>query len=288
MPPATDDSSIADCYYHPNDCSYRLGPLVNRRARIFVKSIGIGLIVLTAFLVLRYVQSSPGNDLIPPASTSSVTMVVPTPSLQSTLPANAVPVDLVRIVDGDTIVVRIKGESGQETVRLIGIDTPETKKPNTPVQCYGKEATAFTTKLLTGKKIWLEPDKSNRDQYGRLLRYVWVESGSSYLLANEEIVTLGFGTAGDYPPDTHYHKRLFAALDNARSHQLGIWGSCELKAQGTFVPGAPDWWTGGDLDCADFASQKDAQAFFEAMGGPENDPDSLDEDGDGVVCRSLP
>ena len=62
----------------------------------------------------------------------------------------------------------------------------------------------------------------------------------------------------------------------------------ELKAQGTFVPGAPDWWTGGDLDCADFASQKDAQAFFEAMGGPENDPDSLDEDGDGVVCRSLP
>ncbi len=108
-------------------------------------------------------------------------MVVPTPSLQSTLPANAVPADLVRIVDGDTIVVRIKGESGQETVRLIGIDTPETKKPNTPVQCYGKEATAFTTKLLTGKKIWLESDKSNRDQYGRLLRYVWVENGSSYL-----------------------------------------------------------------------------------------------------------
>ena len=65
-------------------------------------------------------------------------------------------------------------------------------------------------------------------------------------------------------------------------------GSCEVQAMGTVVPGAPDWWTGGDLDCADFASQHDAQAFFEAMGGPENDPHNLDENGDGVVCRSRP
>ncbi len=261
---------------------------MGRRLRIFAQLIGVVLVVLAAILILRSVQSSTGSDVTPPASTSLVTTGVPTASLESTLPANAVPAELVRIVDGDTIVVRINGESGQETVRLIGIDTPETKKPNTPVQCYGKEATAFTTKLLSGKKIWLEHDVSNRDQYGRLLRYVWVESGSSYLLANEEIVSLGYGTAGDYPPDTHYHKRLFAALENARSHGIGMWGSCELKAQGTLVPGAPDWWTGGDLDCADFASQKDAQAFFKAMGGPGKDPDNLDEDGDGVVCRSRP
>jgi micrococcal nuclease len=265
-----------------------LGILVRRRIRIFFEVIGVVLIVLAAMLIWRNLQDDSGSAPTPPSATSSVARPAPTASVQSSLPASAVPAELVRIVDGDTIVVKIEGDSGQETVRLIGIDTPETKKPNTPVQCFGKEASAFTTALLTGKKIWLEPDVSNRDRYGRLLRYVWVDSGSSYLLANEEIVSLGYGTAGDYPPDTHYHNRLFAALDHARSQQLGMWGSCELKAQGTLAPGAPDWWTGGDLDCADFASQKDAQSFFEAMGGPGEDPDNLDEDGDGVVCRSLP
>ena len=282
-----DDSPIAGCYYHPNDCSYRLGLFVNRRLRIVVELTGVVLIVLSALLIWRYVQNDAHSDPTPTVAISSAAGSNPATSAQSSLPANAVPAELVRIVDGDTIVVRINGESGQETVRLIGIDTPETKKPNTPIQCYGKEASTFTTALLTGKKIWLEPDTSNRDQYGRLLRYVWVESGSSYLFANEEIVSLGFGTAADYPPDTHYHKRLFAALDRARSQNLGMWGSCEAQALGTFVPGAPSWWTGGDLDCADFATQKDAQSFFEAMGGPVKDPDNLDEDGDGFVCRSL-
>ena len=261
---------------------------MGRRLRIFVELIGVVLVILAAILIWSYLQDNSEGDIPPSATSSSGTSFVPTASLQSTLPAGAIPAELVRVVDGDTIVVRIDGESGQETVRLIGIDTPETKKPDTPIQCYGKEASAFTTSLLTGKKLWLEPDKTNRDQYGRLLRYVWVENGTSYLFANEEIVALGYGTASDYPPDTHYHNRLFAALDNARSQGVGMWGLCELQAMGTFVPGAPDWWTGGDLDCADFASQKDAQAFFEAMGGPREDPDNLDEDGDGVVCRSLP
>ena len=260
---------------------------MGRRLRIYVELTGVVLIVLAALLIWRSLQGISDSDPSPFAPTSSVTVSVPTAALQSSLPANAIPAELVRVVDGDTIVVRIEGESGQETVRLIGIDTPETKKPNAPVQCYGKEATAFTTNLLSGKRIWLEPDTSNRDQYGRLLRYVWVENGTSYLFANEDIVSLGYGTAGDYPPDTRYHDRLFAALDRARSQELGMWGACELQAMGTFVPGAPDWWTGGDLDCSDFASQDDAQAFFEAMGGPGKDPDNLDEDGDGIVCRSL-
>jgi micrococcal nuclease len=260
------------------------GNIVNRRARIAV----VILICLAAILIWKYPESNSDKSPTPTAASSFATHSVPSSTELSSLPASAVPAELVRVVDGDTIVVRTDGKSGQETVRLIGIDTPETKKPNTPVQCYGKEASAFTTTLLTGKKIWLEQDTSNRDQYGRLLRYVWVESGSSYLFANEEIVGLGYANAGDYPPDTHYHDRLFAALNSARSQGLGMWGSCELQAMGTVVPGAPDWWTGGDLDCADFASQQDAQAFFEAMGGPKKDPDNLDENGDGVVCRSLP
>ena len=259
---------------------------MGRRLRSIAGTAAALIIAVTAIAIIFYLQTNRDEQNASPTSTA-IAQVVPTAAMQASLPSGAVPAELVRIVDGDTIVVRISGRSGQETVRLIGIDTPETKKPDTPVQCYGKEATSYTTELLTGKKIWLERDVSDRDHYGRLLRYVWVEQGSSYLLANEEIVRQGFGTAGDYPPDTRYHDRLFAALANARNQKLGMWGSCELAAEGTIVPGAPSWWTGGDLDCADFASQPDAQAFFEAMGGPADDPHNLDPDGDGVVCRSL-
>ena len=245
------------------------------------------IIAVAAIAIIFLLQTSSGTQRATPTS-ATVANALPTAALQASLPSGAKPAELVRIVDGDTIVVRISGQSGQETVRLVGIDTPETKKPDTPVQCYGKEATSYTTKLLTGQKIWLERDVSDRDQYGRLLRYVWIEQGGAYLLANEQIVALGYGTARDYHPDTRYHDRLFAALANARTQRLGMWGSCELAAKGTIVPGAPSWWTGGDLNCADFPTQKDAQAFFEAMGGPERDPDRLDPDGDGVVCRSRP
>lgn len=259
---------------------------MGRRLRSIAGIAAAVIIALAAITVIFYLQANPEKQNAPATSTSAANPA-PTAATQASLPAGAVPAQLVRIIDGDTIVVHISGQSGEETVRLIGIDTPETKKPDTPVQCYGREATAFTTQLLTGKKIWLERDVSDRDHYGRLLRYIWVEQGSSYLLANEEIVRLGFGAAGDYPPDTRYHDRLFAALDHARSQRLGMWGACELAAEGTIVPGAPSWWTGGDLDCADFANQAAAQAFFEAMGGPAKDPHNLDPDGDGVVCRSL-
>src|SRR5438128_5228314 len=73
---------------------------------------------------------------------------------------------VTRVVDGDTIIV------GDERVRLIGVDTPETKKPGTPVQCFGKKATAFTKRLVEHRKVTLERDAEERDRYGRLLAYV--------------------------------------------------------------------------------------------------------------------
>lgn len=260
---------------------------MGRRLRSIAGIAAALIIAVAAIAIIFLLQTNPGKPGALSA-TPVVAGVAPTAVSQASLPSGAAPAELVRIIDGDTIVVRFPGQSGQETVRLIGIDTPETKKPDTPVQCYGKEATSYTTNLLTGQKIWLERDVSDRDQYGRLLRYVWIKQGASYLLANEQIVALGYGTASDYHPDTRYHDRLFAALANARDQHLGMWGSCELAAEGTIVPGAPSWWTGGDLDCADFATQKDAQAFFEAMGGPQKDPHRLDPDGDGIVCRRLP
>lgn len=85
---------------------------------------------------------------------------------------------VVKIVDGDTIKVKIGGST--ETVRLIGVDTPETVHPNRPVEYFGKEASAFTKRMANGKSVRLEddPECTNRDKYGRLLRYVYLPDGT--------------------------------------------------------------------------------------------------------------
>jgi Micrococcal nuclease (thermonuclease) homologs len=77
-----------------------------------------------------------------------------------------------RVVDGDTVVVILDGK--QERVRMIGVDTPETVKPNTPPQPYGKEASDHTKRELTGKTVWLEFDASPTDRYQRWLAYIWL------------------------------------------------------------------------------------------------------------------
>jgi len=95
-----------------------------------------------------------------------------------------------RVVDGDTIIVRYRGKT--ERVRLIGVDTPETVHPNKPVEYFGKEASAFTKKLLpAGTRVRLEFDWQPRDKYGRLLAYVYV--GTTFV--NAEIVRQGYGHA---------------------------------------------------------------------------------------------
>src|SRR5512139_3444458 len=85
---------------------------------------------------------------------------------------------VVRVVDGDTIKVKIGRVT--ETVRLIGVDTPETVHPNRPVEYFGREASTFTKRKAQGKRVWLEddPECTNRDRYGRLLRYVYLPDGT--------------------------------------------------------------------------------------------------------------
>lgn len=105
----------------------------------------------------------------------------------SEVPAVLFPV--VAIVDGDTIKVSIDGNV--ETLRLIGIDTPETKDPRKPVQCFGKEASAKAAELLSGRRVRLEtdPTQGDRGEYGRLLRYLWREDG---LFFNEWMIRNGY------------------------------------------------------------------------------------------------
>lgn len=130
---------------------------------------------------------------------------------------------VVRDVDGDTIVVSMDGKD--ETVRFIGVDTPETHKPNTPVQCFGPQASDFTSKAVTGKTVRLVADPTNddRDKYGRLLRYVYLEDGS---LLDQTLVSQGYGFAYISFP---FQKKadFIAAQTAAQTAKLGLWTTCQ-------------------------------------------------------------
>jgi micrococcal nuclease len=135
---------------------------------------------------------------------------------------------VTHVIDGDTIDVRIGGRD--ERIRLIGIDTPETKKPNTPIQCYGPEASAFTAALLpVGTPVRIERDVVGRDDYGRLLGYVYLADGATNAdstFVNMEIIRQGYARPLSIAPNT-VHAREFAAAANAADDEgLGLWSAC--------------------------------------------------------------
>ena len=180
---------------------------------------------------------------------------------------------VAKVVDGDTIVL----QDGR-TLRYIGIDTPETVDPRKSVQCFGEEAAAKNRQLVEGKDVRLEKDVSEVDRYGRLLRYVYVGD----LFVNDVLVREGYAYASAYPPDIKYQQQFMQAQLEATENKKGLWSVCEdsqLKVKGTNTT---------DMDCTDFPTQEQAQAFFISQGGPGKDPHRLDSDSDGVVCESLP
>ncbi len=123
-----------------------------------------------------------------------------------------------RVIDGDTIIVSKPGEEDQR-VRLIGVDTPETVKPNTPVQPYGKAASDYTKKHLTGQQVRLEYDREKNDRYGRTLAYVWLgDDMFNVMLAKE-----GLARAKFYPPNDKYRILIEQAQKEAQKKQLNIW-----------------------------------------------------------------
>lgn len=132
-------------------------------------------------------------------------------------------VSVVRVVDGDTIVARLPG--GEKSIRLIGIDTPETVDPRKPVQCFGREASERTKALLPpGTAIRLERDVEARDHYGRLLAYVHrVDDGTFVNLALAEE---GYAQPLTIPPNVAYSARFSAAAADARQQGRGLWGAC--------------------------------------------------------------
>jgi micrococcal nuclease len=131
---------------------------------------------------------------------------------------------IVRVVDGDTVVARLPG--GDENVRLIGIDTPETVDPRKPVQCFGKEASARTKALLPpGTAIRLERDVEARDRYGRLLAYVYRAEDGTFV--NLALAQEGYAQPLTIPPNVAYASQFSAAAAGARTAGRGLWGTCQ-------------------------------------------------------------
>ncbi len=125
-----------------------------------------------------------------------------------------------RVVDGDTIRVRVEGRD--EPVRLVGIDTPESVKPGEPVECYAKQASKFNERLVTGRRVRLRVGRERTDRYGRLLAYVY--AGDEFV--NAALVRGGYARTLTIPPNIA-HAGLFHRLARAAGRAgRGLWRAC--------------------------------------------------------------
>jgi micrococcal nuclease len=130
---------------------------------------------------------------------------------------------VVRVVDGDTILVALGGR--RERVRYIGMDTPETVKPRTPVQCFGKKASAENRRLVAGRDVRLVADAEARDRYGRMLAYVYRASDGMFI--NAELVQRGYATPLSIRPNVRFAARFRTLAREARRGGRGLWSACE-------------------------------------------------------------
>jgi len=196
---------------------------------------------------------------------------------------------VVSVTDGDTIHVDIDGT--EYRLRYIGIDSPETNDPRSPVEWMGREASQANERLVGGKQVVLEKDVSDVDRFGRLLRYVWLRENGGWLMVNEELVRQGYAEASTYPPDVKYTDRLFEAMRDATDAGLGLWGAPEAPAP---TPSSPAGGSGSncdpsypdvcippsppDLDCGDIS--------FRRFTVVPPDPHRFDGDHNGIGCES--
>ena len=129
---------------------------------------------------------------------------------------------VVRVVDGDTI--RVGLPSGEEPVRYIGIDTPESVKPGAPVECFAKRASEYNERLVAGERVRLVYDIERRDRYGRLLAYVY--RARDGLFVNAELVRRGYATAVTFPPNVAHEREFRRLARRARMSGRGLWSEC--------------------------------------------------------------
>lgn len=184
----------------------------SRRRR---RRLGVLLVIFAAVGAVWWGLPRPGP--IDPVDTESA------PGAPVRPPSAAGPVPVERVVDGDTIIVLRDG--AEERVRLLGIDTPESVKPDSPVECFGPEASARTAELLTGRSVWLESDPTQDpvDQYGRTLAYAWLDEST---LVNLLLVAEGYAYEYTYDIPGVHQVAFASAQDDASAAGLGLWGTC--------------------------------------------------------------
>lgn len=136
--------------------------------------------------------------------------------------ANKFPAKVIRVIDGDTVEIEYDGLDGKVTdrLRLIGVDTPETVHPTKSVEPYGKEASDFTTNALTNRHVMIEKDIAERDNYGRLLAYIYLESGSMF---NAMLTVDGYAQPLTIPPSDRWTELFTHLSADARSNDRGLW-----------------------------------------------------------------
>jgi micrococcal nuclease len=132
---------------------------------------------------------------------------------------------VLKVIDGDTIKVLISNK--EDMVRLIGIDSPEVVDDKKPVQCFGKEASSKAEEILNGKTIILESDltQGNRDEYGRLLRYVFLEDGTNF---DKFMISEGYAREYTFKGSSYkYQSEFIRAEEKAKEENKGLWKACE-------------------------------------------------------------
>lgn len=205
---------------------------------------------------------------------------------------------VVKVVDGDTLAILMNGQS--QTIRLIGIDTPETVHPSKPVECFGLEASNKAKEILTGTQVSIETDliQGTYDRYNRLLAYVILEDGTNF---NKFMIEEGYGYEYTYSLPYKYQNEFKSAQQQAEVNKRGLWadGVCEEEVMVAPVeeiestpPPSQDTsnyiCSYNAYNCSDFSTHNEAQTVYEACGGVANDIHRLDRDKDGLACETLP
>jgi micrococcal nuclease len=187
------------------------------------------IIAVIVFVIGAYQVITAQPQLLQPPSTQQTS---PTPKPTAVLGQQTVDASqsaqVVRVVDGDTIRVSLDGE--EKTIRLIGLNTPETVDPRREVECFGKEASNKAKELLGGQTIRLESDDSqgDKDNYQRLLRYAWLPDGRNF---NKLMIEEGFAYEYTYDLPYRYQAEFKAAQTSAQEAKRGLWSESTCKGE---------------------------------------------------------
>lgn len=257
---------------------------MRKKKPLLLLIIGVLLISVGFILGKSSIQKTQNNNQETPTPSSSISQT-PIKSGQAPFVTESASVNqqkqlhkVVKVIDGDTIQVVIDGK--KETLRLIGIDAPETGDPRSLVSCFGNEATNKAKEILNGKSVQLEPDltQGERDKYNRLLRYVFLENGTNF---NNLMISQGFAHEYTYRIPYKYQTEFKQAERQAREKKLGLWAD-NVCSQ----PSKPQVAGTYTCDCGKLCSQISTceEAYFqlEQCGCTKRDSDS-----DGIPCESL-